>query len=220
MESKKSTSRFERAKQENSEGIIKIVLISFIVLGIIFWIYQDFEPIQNEFKVLTKEYKAEAEESYSTGIIKVQEEVLVEEVEPLTEIEHTVDFYYDRAIKREEEKDYKGAIADYTKTISLANKYSSEMWNSLNNGGVIKAQQFKDYKNALKDFNKIIEIENNRYDGEINTTRLEAGYSNRAYVRKMNGDIEGACDDLYEALSMGVEGSEAFIEKQIEKNCL
>ena len=80
------------------------------------------------------------------------------------------------------------------------------MWNALNNGGIIKAQQFKDYKGALKDFNRIIKIETNRYDGEINAIRLESGYTNRAYVRKMQGQNDAACDDLYEALSLGVEG--------------
>ena len=59
MENKKSTSRFERAKQENSEGLIKKVVVAFMVLGIIFWVYQDIEPIQNQLiegqEILTEE---------------------------------------------------------------------------------------------------------------------------------------------------------------------
>ena len=136
------------------------------------------------------------------------------------EKELSLDFYYKRASQREGDKDYKGAVKDYEHTILMAKKYSSEMWNSLNNAGIIRAQQFKDYKGALKDFNKIIFIETNRYDGEINATRLEAGYTNRAYVKKKQGDVDGACDDLFEALGLGVEGSVTFIEKQIDKNCL
>ena len=94
------------------------------------------------------------------------------------------------------------------------------MWNSLNNRGIIQAKQLKDYKSAKKDFTRIIQIETNRSYGEINATRLEAGYTNRAYVKKMQGNKEGACDDLYEALGLGVESSVDFIERQIDKNCL
>ena len=133
--------------------------------------------------------------------------------------EGTVDFFYQRALKKEEDKDYQGAVEYYTKTIELAKKYSSEMWNSLNNRGIIKAKQFNDYKGALADFNKIIQLETNRSDGEINAIRLESGYTNRAYVKKMKGDKDGACDDLYEAQALGVESSATFIEKQIAKIC-
>ena len=217
MENKKSTSRFERAKQENSEGLIKKVVVAFMVLGIIFWVYQDIEPIQNQ---LIEGQEILTEEVYLEEVVNESVDVKVEAVEALIEEEQPMDFYYKRALKRDKNDEFKGAVEDYSKTISLAKKYSSEMWYSLNNGGIIKAQEFRDYKGALKDFNRIIEIEINRYDGEINLTRLEAGYSNRAYIRKMKGDIDGACDDLYEALSLGVEGSEVFIEKQIEKNCL
>lgn len=94
------------------------------------------------------------------------------------------------------------------------------MWNALNNRGIIKAQRFKDYKGALKDFNQIIKTEMNREDGEINKTRLESGYLNRAYVKSMQGNLDGACDDLYEALGLGVENSTEFIEKQINEVCL
>ena len=71
----------------------------------------------------------------------------------------------------------------------------------------------------MVDFNKIIQIETNRSNGEINATRLESGYTNRAYVKKMKGDKDGACNDLYDAQALGVESSQAFIEKQIAKNC-
>lgn len=151
---------------------------------------------------------------------KILEEAPLEEIPNGVVEKKTASFYYQRALTHESEKNYKEAIADYTQTITLSKKYSSEMFNALNNGGIIKAQQFKHYKSALKDFNRIIDTETNRLDGGINTTRLEAGYTNRAYVKKMKGDIEGACDDLYEALSLGVVGSQDFIEKQIEKNCL
>jgi tetratricopeptide (TPR) repeat protein len=135
------------------------------------------------------------------------------------EEEQTAEFYYERALDKEKLKDYKGAVEDYSKTIELAKKYSSEMWNALNNRGIIKAKQLKDYKGALTDFNRIIETETNRVDGNMNLTRLESGYTNRAYVKKMKGDKDGACDDLYLALGVSSTSSSAFIEKQIDKNC-
>lgn len=139
--------------------------------------------------------------------------------EEVIEEKQKADFYYKRALEKEKLKDYNGADEDYTKTISLAKKYSSEMWNALNNRGIIRAKQFKNYKSALKDFTQIIETEINRVDGNINYTRLEAGYSNRAFVKKMRGDKDGACDDLYLALGVSSESSVKFIEEQINKNC-
>lgn len=175
----------------------------------------------------------QAEETIENKLIQ-QEELLnesedvgtetIEEIEqPISEIETkeegTVDFFYQRALTKEKAKDYEGAVKDYTRTIEDASRYSVEMWNALNNRGIINAKQFKDYKAALKDFNKIVEIETNRSDGNINATRLEAGYTNRAYVKKMRGDKQGACDDLYDALGLGIPSSVKFIEKQIANNC-
>jgi hypothetical protein len=59
----------------------------------------------------------------------------------------------------------------------------------------------------------------NRVDGNMNLTRLEAGYTNRAYVKNIIGDKAGACDDLYLALGVSSANSSSFIEKQIDKNC-
>lgn len=135
----------------------------------------------------------------------------------ITEEEGTAQFYYERAIKKEKSRDFEGAIADYTQAIKLASKHSSEMFNSLNNRGFLRAKNFKDYNSAMKDFNEIIKIETNKTTP--NNTRLEAGYSNRAYVKKMKGDKDGACNDLYEALYLGNEKSIDRIEKQIDKVC-
>jgi tetratricopeptide (TPR) repeat protein len=161
------------------------------------------------------------EQPILADVVSNEEEVLPVEVEEkLEEMEGTTaDFYYNRALKKEAENDFEGAVADYDQAITLAKRYSKEMFNALNNRGIIKTEQFKDYKGAKKDFNKIIEIETNRYDGNANETRLEAGYTNRAYIKKMLGDKTGACDDLYDALAVSSESSSAYIEKQIEKNC-
>lgn len=158
------------------------------------------------------------EEELESLIIENQDQSQEEDVE-VEEDSNSPNFYLERALEKEKNKDYEGAFNDYTKSISLSNKYSKEKWEALNNRGIISAKQFKKYKSALEDFNLIIETEVNRTDGNMNLTRLESGYSNRAYVKKMLGNKEGACDDLYLALGVSSAKSAPFIEKQIEKNC-
>ncbi len=215
-ESQFSTERYEG----NNEGLIKLVLAIFVMLGIFYWIFTDVDT--SSFPEVTKEDFIEESLKPTTNEEQVAEipEEKEESTVAIVEKEESMEFYFNRALKREKEKDFNGALEDYERTIKKAKKYSVEMWKALNNGGIIKAQQFKNYKGALKDFNTIIKIENNRYDGEMNATRLESGYTNRAYVKKMQGNIEGACEDLYEALGLGIEGSQTFIEKQIDNNCL
>ena len=208
-------------KGKNPLPIIIAVLILTMGLGAFFFISkthsEEAQEIDFEEVLVDKELDSDSNEVMSDQLSNLRESL---ENEAGEKEEGTVDFFYKRALDKESKKDYAGAVEDYTRTIEKAKKYSAEMWNALNNRGIIKAQQLKDYRGARKDFDKIISIELNRYDSEINETRLEAGYTNRAYVKKMQGDVEGACDDLYEALSLGIESSSAFIEKQIDKNCL
>ena len=200
--------------------LTRIIFIFFILYSIGYYLMVVAMPVQNE---IVEEQDQGVH--LPTIVEELSDEITKEEIveaveEELAEPEiQSADFYYKRALEREKNKDYTGAVEDYTQTIALAKKYSSEMWNSLNNRGIIKAKKQNNYNGAIADFNRIIDIETNRYDGNINATRLEAGYTNRAYVKKLKGDKQGACDDLYEALSLGVESSVAFIEKQIEKNC-
>jgi len=210
-------------RRENRKAFFKKLFYSILIA--LLWVFS----VEGNDLTFDDPYIDEYEEMYPVyteeelGISEEESEIIeeLEVEEAIVEKEKkTVDFYYNRATQREKQKDYQGAVEDYTKTIQLAKKYSAEMWNSLNNRGIIRAQQLRDYKGAMADFNQIIETEINRYDGEINVTRLEAGYLNRAYVKKIKGDKEGACDDLYEALYYAAESSQAFIEKQIDKNCL
>lgn len=213
-------SRFEQSQRKSkNSGLLKVALVILVAAGAGSWAL--FEVEQSEERYYDYEETVLPEVLDVEAIAIEEEEQPVElEVEIAEEEEGTVDFFYERALKKEKEKDYEGAVEDYTRTIELAKRRSAKMWNSLNNRGVIKAKKLKDYKGAIKDFNKIIEIETNRSDGEVNATRLEAGYTNRAYVKKMLGNKEGACYDLYEALSLGVESSVDFIEKKIDENCL
>jgi tetratricopeptide (TPR) repeat protein len=208
---------------KSNKGVffVAVVVVLFGV-GLGLYFVAEMQPSSGDIMADMEEVDSLMDEEFITEETSINEQLKetkrqVEEI--IAEEEGTADYFYQRALKKEQKKDYEGAVKDYTRTIELATRYSSEMWNSLNNRGIINAKQFKDYKMALKDFNKIIEIETNRSDGNRNAVRLEAGYTNRAYVKKEKGDKEGACDDLYEALSLGVPESTKFLDKQIEKNC-
>ena len=219
-------SRYNNNLPNNNKPFIIVIGLIILAAGVAGFLYLHEPQIREDFEMDLAEDVA-----FENGmeVAAVPGDLTIEKLNDLKEKleneiaeqeEGTADFFYQRAVKKEKEKDYAGAVEDYTITINKAKKYSAEMWNSLNNRGVIKAKQLKNYRGAKKDFDKIISIETNRYNGEINEIRLEAGYTNRAYVRKMLGDKEGACDDLYEALSLGVESSVAFIEKKIDQNCM
>ncbi len=210
-----------RGESEGKKYLLILVAGVMLAMGIAGFLFLQPNKLDKKQGIETEKHLPVVVEELPPTLTEEPKVVSIEKIENPVEIkeEGTVDFFYQRALKKEGEKDYKGAVEDYTKTIELAKKYSAEMWNSLNNRGIIKAKQLNDYKGALDDFNKIIQIETNRSNGEINVTRLESGYTNRAYVKKMKGDKEGACNDLYEAQALGVESSQSFIEKQIAKNC-
>jgi len=203
----------EGLQPERKNPIVFIVAGIFLVMGLGAFLFVEKSDKQEQ--QLIEEIEAQIVDE--TQDIAKEEAPLIKP--PAEKEEGTVDFFYQRALQKDQAKDYEGAVEDYTKTIELANKYSLEMWESLNNRGVIRAEQFNDLKGALKDFNKIIDIEINRYDGEIDAVKLESAYSNRAYIKMAQGNNEGACDDLYEALSYADENSMAFLEKNIAKNC-
>ena len=201
-------------KRKNPIVVIFIVFGIIMFAGVFFFIgAKEEHPEEGITEKLT--YEEELLDEYG---LKQDSEIIEEEV--VVEKEgQTVDFFYERALQRDSQKKYDGAVEDYTKAIEMAKKYSDKMWESLNNRGVIQAEQFGNYPGALKDFNKIIDIELNRTDGEVDAVKLESAYSNRAYVKMAQNNNIGACDDLYEALSYADENSMAFLEKKIAKIC-
>lgn len=191
-----------------------IVLIS-IVGGFFFFITK----AEKQAIDMEEDYYSIAEEEITLPFDSSQMGEIKDHIEEniITEEEGTAKFYYERALKKEKSKDFDGAVEDYTKAIELSSKNSKDMFNGLNGRGFVYAKEQKNYKAAMADFNQIIKIETSK--SSPNNSRLEAGYTNRAYVKKMMGNKEGACNDLYEALYLGNEKSITFIEKQIEKNC-
>ena len=191
--------------------IIFLIVIALIATGVLAFI-QSASPITDDIEYYDEDYNNEpiVTEEITTEAIEGENEILETETK-------TASYYYKSGLKQEEVNDYAAALEDYGKAIELAKNNSSEMFNSLNNRGYLNAKHFKDYDAALADFNQIIKIENDKLNP--NNKRLVAGYSNRAYVKKMKGDKDGACNDLYEALYIADENAISKIDKQIGKVC-
>ncbi len=199
------------------------VLQFFLILGLSIYFVVSF--IMEQERVAYNDYYSKVSDEYNKEMMldtvyeeTPQVEALKERLEDEMEPEHpTADYYYQKALSKEKAYDFDEAIEYYTKTTELAKTNSNEMFNALNNRGFLYAKEYKKYSEALSDFDKIIEIELAKVN--YNNEHLEAAYSNRAFVRKMKGDKDGACDDLYNALAYCKPSSTSFIETQIEKNC-
>ncbi len=129
---------------------------------------------------------------------------------------------------------YQGAIADYTKVISITPKSSL----SYHNRGASK-QELNQHESAIKDFDKAIELEeddsilyhyyNNRawskyYIGKLKECLIDDGKSielNQEYMNSFHtrglikhglGDMKGACSDMKKSLSLGSEESKEWFK--------
>lgn len=202
----------------------KNILQFFLILGLT--IYFIFSFIMEQEQATYDDYYSKVSDEYNKKLIvdtvlaETTDEIIVlndKLAEGIVPENASADYYYQKALSKEKVYDFDAAVKYYSKTIELAKTNSDEMFNALNNRGFLYAKEYKNYKDALVDFDKIIEIELAKLS--YDNTHLEAAYSNRAFVRKIKGDNEGACDDLYNALTHCKPSSIAFIEKQIKKNC-
>ena len=116
---------------------------------------------------------------------------------PLVSFGQSAEDYFNSAQKKDNLKDYKGAIADYTKVIELA----PNNINSYYNRGTSKAN-LKDYKGAIADYTKAIELSPN----------FAAAYYNRGINKYYLKDIIGACKDAGKAKQFGYNASQLINE--------
>ena len=93
-------------------------------------------------------------------------------------------------------KDYKGAIADFTKVIELDPDYVyAYFWR-----GMAK-NKLENYQGAIADFTKVIELDPNNADA----------YYNRGIKKSILKDLSGACADLRKSVILGRRDSQNFI---------
>lgn len=105
--------------------------------------------------------------------------------------------YYNRAYFKEENKDYLGAIEDYT--LSINSRPNSEGYN--NRGNTL--MKFQRYSEALSDFNLAILLDPSN----------DKAWSNRANLKAVLEDLEGAYNDYKKLILLSndnLDKSEAY----------
>ena len=98
----------------------------------------------------------------------------------------TGEFYFKNGNLKIKEKDYYGAIADFTKSIELMSPSSSNYAYAFYNRGLSKSN-LKDYYGAVADYTKAIELKPD----------YSKAYYNRAYNKYKLG--QNTCDDYKKA---------------------
>ncbi len=133
--------------------------------------------------------------------------------------------------------DYKGAISDLNKAITL----DQQNPNIYNNRGLIKDEQLGDHQGAIADYSKVIEIDSrhasayndrgNRnselgnYQAAIDdynkaiqiNPKLSAAYSNRAPAWVKLGNEQGAIADYNKAIEINPKNAYAYANRGIAK---
>ncbi len=99
--------------------------------------------------------------------------------------------------------DYKGAISDLNKAITL----DQQNPNIYNNRGLIKDEQLGDHQGAIADYNKAIQI----------NPKLSAAYSNRAPAWVKLGNEQGAIADYNKAIEINPKNAYAYANRGIAK---
>ena len=112
-------------------------------------------------------------------------------------------FYFNRAIKKEDDGDYYGAISDYDKVIEINPNNASAFYNR----GIIKGRDLKDYSGSLSDLNQAIEI----------TPIYDQMYVSRCLVKSNLIDYYGAISDCNKAVEINPKDSQAFINRAVTK---
>jgi tetratricopeptide (TPR) repeat protein/V8-like Glu-specific endopeptidase len=104
------------------------------------------------------------------------------------------DDYFIAAYQKSEKNDFRGALADYDRAISLNPKYLA----AYNNRGLLKAKKLNDSQGALADYNKAISLD----------PQYANAYSNRGVLKteKLN-DPQGALADYNLAIFLNPKDS-------------
>jgi tetratricopeptide (TPR) repeat protein len=112
----------------------------------------------------------------------------------------TASEYYNRGNSKSRNKDYKGAILDFTMSIEL--DPSSDAYN---NRGTSKAN-INDYQGAIADFTKAIEL-----------NPSSDAFSNRAGAKGALKDYSGAISDFSKAIEIDPNDGSSFYGRGLSK---
>ena len=112
----------------------------------------------------------------------------------------TAEDYFNSGNTKYDQKDFKGAIQDYTNVIKLNPKNSDAYYIRGNT-----KYELKDYRGAIQDYNKAIELNPKDYEA----------YNNRGLAKISLGQKKDGCLDLSKAGELG----HAQAYEAIKKNC-
>ena len=121
---------------------------------------------------------------------------------PIFGFGQTASDFLERGNAKDDLKDYYGAIADYTKAISLNPDYAK----AYNNRGISK-DDLKDYYGAIADYTKAISLNPDYADA----------YNNRGAAKGGLKDYYGAIADYTKAISLDPDNASAYKNRGIAK---
>ena len=128
--------------------------------------------------------------------------IIIGEILPLSAETNNYQFFYERGNEKLKNKNYKGAIADYTKAIEIYPENANAYYNR-----AIAKENLKDYKGAIADYTNFIKI--NPEDGEV--------YFNRGTLKEITKDFKGAIADYTKAIEIYPEDADAYFYRGILK---
>jgi tetratricopeptide (TPR) repeat protein len=106
--------------------------------------------------------------------------------------------YYDHGLKKQNEGDLDGAIADYSRAIQLNPNYAE----AYNNRGHLKGAK-GDHDGAIADFDRAIEVD----------PKHTISYNNRGVERLAKKDFEGAIADFNHAIELDPKYAKAYYNR-------
>ncbi|BAZ65830.1 MAG: tetratricopeptide repeat protein [Pelatocladus maniniholoensis HA4357-MV3] len=108
------------------------------------------------------------------------------------------DDFYIKAKEKYTQKDYQGAIADYSTAIRLNPRYVY----AYNNRGIVRSE-LGDNKGAVADYTQALRI----------NPKFALAYSNRCNIRSDLGDHQGAISDCNQALKLNSNFAPAYLNR-------